>query len=95
MNYKLDVTKDVLEFIQELDPKRFKQVLNKTLSLLENPHPHDSKKLIGYEEYYRADVGEYRIIYRVDKDILKVALIGKRNDDKFTNSLNEKPSDLR
>jgi mRNA interferase RelE/StbE len=79
MNYKLDVTKDVLEFIGELEPKRFKQVLNKTLSLLENPH--DSKKLIGYEEYYRADVGEYRIIYRVDKDTVRGALIGNRNDD--------------
>jgi mRNA interferase RelE/StbE len=81
MNYKLDVTKDVLEFIQELDPKRFKQVLNKTLSLLENPHPHDSKKLVGYEEYFRADIGEYRIIYRVDDDTVRIALIGKRNDD--------------
>jgi mRNA interferase RelE/StbE len=83
MNYKLDVTKDVLEFIEELEPKRFKQVLNKTLSLLENPHPHDSKKLIGYEEYYRADVGEYRIIYRVDDDTVRIALIGKRNDEVY------------
>ena len=80
MNYKLDVTKEVLEFVEALDPKRFKQVFNKTLSLLENPYPNDSKKLMGYE-YYRADIGEYRIIYRVDKDTVRIALIGKRNDD--------------
>jgi mRNA interferase RelE/StbE len=81
MNYKLDLTKDALEFASELDPKRFKQVINKTLSLLIEPKPHDSKKLIGYDEYLRVDVGEYRIIYRVEDDVVKVALIGKRNDD--------------
>ena len=80
MNYKLDVTKEVLEFIEALDPKRFKQVFNKTLILLENPYPNDSKKLMGYD-YYRTDIGEYRIIYRVDKDTIRIALIGKRNDD--------------
>ena len=25
-------------------------------------------------------IGEYRIIYRIQEDILKIALIGKRND---------------
>jgi mRNA interferase RelE/StbE len=27
------------------------------------------------------DCGEYRIIYRLDDDVLRIALIGKRNDD--------------
>ena len=31
--------------------------------------------------YRRADIGEYRIIYRVAGDTLEVLLIGKRNDD--------------
>ncbi|MHC1790907.1 type II toxin-antitoxin system RelE family toxin [Solidesulfovibrio sp.] len=30
--------------------------------------------------YRRTDVGEYRIIYRVEGDVLLVPLIGKRND---------------
>ena len=55
---QLDLTKDALEFVEELDPKRFKQVVNKTLSLLQNPYPHDSKKLLGYSEYFRVDIGE-------------------------------------
>ncbi len=81
MNYKLDVTKDSLEFAEQLEPKRFKQVINKTLSLLTNPKPNDSQKLVGYDEYIRVDVGEYRIIYRLQDEVVKVALIGKRNDD--------------
>ena len=81
MTYKLDLTKDALEFVEELDPKRFKQVVNKTLSLLQNPYPHDSTKLLGYSEYFRVDIGEYWIIYRLHDDTINVALIGKRNDD--------------
>ena len=26
------------------------------------------------------DIGEYRIIYRIEEDLLKIALVGKRND---------------
>ena len=44
-----------------------------------NPKPHDSKELKGYP-YRGTDIGEYRIIYRVEKDVLKIALVDKRND---------------
>ena len=44
-----------------------------------NPEPHDSKELKGYP-YRRADIGEYRIVYRVEGDVLKITVVGKRND---------------
>jgi mRNA interferase RelE/StbE len=47
------------------------------LRLLQNPEPQDSSALIGYP-YHRVDIGEYRIIYNVDGDVLEVFLIGKR-----------------
>ena len=77
---KLDLTKKALGFLEQLPPKQFRQVANKVFGLMENPEPNDSKALIGYP-FRRADIGEYRIVYRVEDDILKVALIGKRNDD--------------
>lgn len=76
----LDMTRDVRDFLNQLDPKRFKQVANKIFSLMENPEPADSSRLKGYP-YRRTDIGEYRIIYRLEKGGVKVALIGKRNDD--------------
>ena len=36
-----------------------------------------------YVPYHRGNVGEYRIIDNVDGDVLKVFLIGKRNDDEI------------
>jgi len=78
--FKLNLTKDALDFWETLDAKQYKQVGRKVLSLLFDPYPHDSKSLIGYAEYYRVDSGEYRIIYKVEKDIIKLVLIGLRND---------------
>jgi len=77
---KLDITKQVLKFFRPLPAKQYRQVFNKVLALMEDPEPPDSSPLVGYT-YRRADIGEYRIVYRVEEDCLKVALIGKRNDD--------------
>jgi mRNA interferase RelE/StbE len=78
---KIDITKSAGKFIKKLSPKQFKQVVGTVLGLRENPKPHDSKQLIGYPEYRRVDIGEYRIIYRSDMGTLYIATIGKRNDD--------------
>ena len=85
---KLDLTKRALSFLEQLPPKQFRQVANKVFGLMENPEPHDSKELIGYP-FRRAEIGEYRIVYRVEDDILKVALIGKRNDDNVYRQLKQ------
>lgn len=62
-----------------LPPKQFRQIIRKVFDLLENPRPHDSEELRGYP-FLRNDVGEYRIIYDVQGDTLRLIVIGKRND---------------
>ncbi len=71
------------KFIMTLPAKHKRQVKDRILALQDNPLPHDSKKLIGFDNYIRIDIGEYRIIYRYDakKDLVTVVLVGKRNDD--------------
>jgi mRNA interferase RelE/StbE len=79
--YKIDITKAAGKFIKKLPPKQYRQVVSTILALRENPTPNDSQQLSGYTEYHRVDIGEYRIIYRFDKDTVYIAVIGKRNDD--------------
>lgn len=79
--HKIDITKSAGKFIKNLAPKQYRQVVGTVLSLRENPRPHDSEQLKGYPDYKRVDIGEFRIIYRFDKDIVYIALVGKRNDD--------------
>ena len=77
---KIALSKKAFKFVKDLPPKQFRQVVGAVLSLTQNPKPHDSKPLKGYP-YHRQDVGEYRVIYYVDGDTLKIPIIGKRNDD--------------
>lgn len=86
---KLDLTLDARKFLQDLDAKRFKQIVNKVFDLMRDPSPADSQTLRGYP-YQRADVGEYRIVYRFDDETLWILLVGKRNDDEVYKELKRK-----
>ena len=83
---KLLVSKKAQKFLDDLPPKQFRQIIKKVFSLLENPRPHDSEELRGYP-FLRNDVGEYRIIYDVQGDTLRLIVIGKRNDEEVYRQL--------
>ena len=74
------------KFLNKLPPKQAGQVGCKIQELLAFPFPHDSKRIVGFD-WYRTDIGEYRIVYNVRGDILDVPLIGKRNDDEVYKKL--------
>jgi mRNA interferase RelE/StbE len=76
---QINFTKQAEKFLRKIPSKHAKQIAKKIMSIRENPLPNDSKKLID-TAYLRTDVGEYRIIYLVEENILNILLIGKRND---------------
>ncbi len=75
--YKLDITKSAGKFLSRLDAKQFRQALWAVLRLKEEPEPHDSKRLIGHNEFRHIDVGEFRVVYRLEIDTIKIAIVGK------------------
>ena len=77
---KLLVSKKAQKFLDHLPPKQFRQIIRKVFALLEDPRPHDSEELRGFP-FLRNDVGEYRIIYDVQGDTLRLIVVGKRNDE--------------
>lgn len=83
---KLDLDWRAERFMGKRPPKHRAQIYRKLDALCENPHPSDSKALGGYS-LLRADIGEYRITYRVEEPYLKVYVIGKRNDDEVYKKL--------
>jgi len=87
---KLDLSRDAGDFIAGLPGKQFKQVVSAMLSLLKNPRPQDARPLSGMDGYYRVDSGEYRIVFRIEGELLRVPLIGKRNDDEVYRRLGRK-----
>jgi len=77
---EISLDKRAQTYVLSLPPKHARQVSLKLLSLSIEPNSTDSKQLKN-SAFFRADVGEHRIIYLYSKDILYVPLIGKRNDN--------------
>ncbi|MGH8286009.1 MAG: type II toxin-antitoxin system RelE family toxin [Steroidobacteraceae bacterium] len=61
------------------DRQRIVQRIN---ALGEDPRPHGSEKLAGYDDRYRIRQGNYRIVYLVDDKRREVTIfkIGDRKD---------------
>ena len=77
--YNIILKKKAKKFIDRL-PLNDKQRIVDALRLL--PFTGDIKHLHGYDNYMRLRVGDYRIIYTVNNDILTVYILdaGNRGD---------------
>ena len=77
---KIKISKAAHKFLKKRPEKHQKQIALKINEIRRGGGSHDSKKLKG-SPYLRADVGEYRLIYEIEENVLLlVVLIGKRND---------------
>ncbi|MFN7527062.1 MAG: type II toxin-antitoxin system RelE family toxin [Dolichospermum sp.] len=87
--YTLRIAKTAEKDLLDLQPKQYKQVVSKILSLQGNPRPQDYAALKGYQGGYRIDQGEYRILYTIvdDNKLVDVFRVGKRNDDEVYKNL--------
>ena len=79
--YTVVVTDKVRKIILKLPHLIAAQIENSLLKLEENPRPAGCKKLKG-RYGYRIRVGDYRIIYEIEDNILRVIVIdlGHRKD---------------
>jgi mRNA interferase RelE/StbE len=66
MSHQIIIPKPVQKQLDELPVSMQDRILEKILSLAENPRPSGTKKLKGYENEYRVRVGDYRVRYEVD-----------------------------
>ncbi len=68
--------------LQKMEQNRIREKLNDLVKdPYNNSHRLDTKKLTGTSRiYYRLRVGDYRIIYLLDEDRIKVVRIATRSD---------------
>jgi mRNA interferase RelE/StbE len=86
---RINLSRQATKRLKKLPAKHARQVATKITELKTNPYPQDSIKLKGYS-YHRVDIGEYRIVYLVEEQILEILLIEKRNDDEVYKQLKRK-----
>ncbi len=83
---RIDIARRVEKFQARLPSKHRRQIAERILALAAEPAAQDTKALHG-SDFRRADMGEYRIVYRVADRTLQVVLVGKRNDDEVYRQL--------
>jgi mRNA interferase RelE/StbE len=81
VTYKVTFSRAARKELEELPHKMQLRISGVIALLAVNPFPPNSKKLIG-REVYRIRTSSYRILYNVDKGILKILIvrIGHRRD---------------
>jgi mRNA interferase RelE/StbE len=59
-----------------------KRIVAKIMALANNPRPHGSEKLAGYEDRYRVRQGNYRVVYLIDDVATEVTIykVGHRRE---------------
>ena len=68
--------------LERLPAKHKRQVAATIQDLRTDPLPHDSVQMKGKaHQYRRVDIGEYRVIYRVEGQEVLIAAAGRRYDD--------------
>ena len=80
-NYKIVIKQSVAKDLRPIPNKDVKHILQRIEQLAQDPRPPGSEKLSG-EEKYRVRQGNYRILYRIEDEILTVFIvkIGHRRD---------------
>lgn len=86
---RLNISRKASKFLTKLPLKQAKQIALKIQQLRQDPFPQDSINLKGFP-FRRTDMGEYRIIYDIQADVLEILIIGKRNDDDVYKQLKRK-----
>ena len=79
--YKIRVKKSAEKELGKIPKKELLKIIDKIKSLSDDPHPAGSIRLTNQEKY-RVRVGNYRILYKVEDNILTVFVvkIGHRKD---------------
>lgn len=72
--YKIEIKKSASKEISDLPKPIVKRVIDTIASLADNPRPNGCKKLSG-DEKYRLRVGNYRILYLIEEDIVTVYVV--------------------
>ncbi len=76
MSYKIVIEKRAKKFIEKQPINQQKRILKAVMGL---PDSGDIKQLKGNSEYFRLRVGDYRIIYKVEHNILTVIVTDAGN----------------
>ena len=84
MTFRLVYAERAERQLNRLNPQTSLRIVNGCERLKTHPFPDGKhvKKLKGYENIYRLRVGDYRIVFRISKDVVEVIDVVSKPDFK-------------
>jgi mRNA interferase RelE/StbE len=75
LSYKLQIDDKVIKDLKKIDKTWQKRILDKMKTTL-TQDPYSGKKLVGnLSPFWRIRVGDYRVIYAIEEEIVTVEVI--------------------
>lgn len=73
--YRIQIEKPAKKVLARLPQDLFRRVTAAISALAQEPRPFGYRKLAGVEDSYRVRVGDWRIVYTIEDDILLIVII--------------------
>lgn len=82
MSYRIAIKKSAAKSLKKIPKADQKRIADKIDSLAEGPPNPDTTKMKGNNPFHRVRVGDYRIIYEIQDEVLIILIvkIGHRRD---------------
>jgi mRNA interferase RelE/StbE len=75
MKYTVEIAPAVVKKIKRFPRTDQSRLYAKIASLGDDPRPYGYKDLVGFKDFYRVRLGQYRIIYQIFDDVLIVSVV--------------------
>ena len=72
--YKIEVKKSAEKELRKIPQKELTKIIQLIGSLADEPYPSGCQKLTNQEKY-RIRIGNYRVLYNIENDILTVFVV--------------------
>lgn len=72
--HTVEFTTAAAKEIRKLDPLTRRRVLTAASKLEADPRPSGVRKLTGFENAWRIRIGDYRVLYEIDDDVVLVTV---------------------
>jgi len=82
MSYQVEITPAAQRQIKKLPLDVQQRIIERLEALAVEPRPPRVVKLEGEESLYRVRVGDYRIVYKIEDDILLILIVKDRTPKK-------------
>lgn len=73
--YRIEVAPAAVRQLRKLDPHARRRVQAAVELLATEPRPPGAKKLVGGEGEWRVRTGDYRIVYEIHDEVLRVLVL--------------------